>query len=219
MRAVHLRTEYLKDPVGIGIRKPRFFWNCESGKKQSAYRITAKRAQAGGEQETVWDTGKVCSASMTHIPYEGKTLHSRDRILWSVQLWDEEDRPGETSQAQFEMGLLEPSDWEGKWITGDYKPKKKDRYPVDYFRKEFRLKGDEENIVSARLYATAHGVYDVEINGRHIEDFVLAPGMTDYRKRLQYQVYDITEDMKDGNEIIFRLGDGWYRGCVAAYSA
>ncbi len=219
MRAVHLRTEYLKDPVGIGIRKPRFFWNCESGKKQSAYRITAKRAQAGGEQETVWDTGKVCSASMTHIPYEGKTLHSRDRILWSVQLWDEEDRPGEPSQAQFEMGLLEPSDWEGKWITGDYKPKKKERYPADYFRKEFRLKGNGENIVSARLYATAHGVYDVEINGRHIEDFVLAPGITDYRKRLQYQVYDITEDMKDGNEIIFRLGDGWYRGCVAAYSA
>lgn len=219
MRAVHLRTEYLKDPVGIGIRKPRFFWNCEDGKRQSAYRITAKRAQAGGERETVWDTGKVCSASMTHIPYEGKPLHSRDRILWSVQLWDEEDRPGEPSQAQFEMGLLEPSDWEGKWITGDYKPKKKERYPADYFRKEFRLKGNEENIVSARLYATAHGVYDVEINGRHIEDFVLAPGMTDYRKRLQYQVYDITEDIKDGNEIIFRLGDGWYRGCVAAYSA
>ena len=48
---------------------------------------------------------------------------------------------------------------------------------------------------------------------------MLAPGMTDYRKRLQYQVYDITEDIKDGNEIIFRLGDGWYRGCVAAYSA
>ncbi len=219
MRAVHLRTEYLKDPVGIGIRKPRFFWNCEGGTRQSAYRITAKRVQAGGEQETVWDTGKVCSASMTHIPYEGKTLHSRDRILWSVQLWDEEDRPGEPSQAQFEMGLLEPSDWEGKWITGDYKPKKKERYPADYFRKEFRLKGNEENIVSARLYATAHGVYDVEINGRHIEDFVLAPGMTDYRKRLQYQVYDITENIKDGNEIIFRLGDGWYRGCVAAYSA
>ena len=104
---------------------------------------------------------------------------------------------------------------------------------MDYFRKEFRLAQDRENVVSARLYATAHGVYDAEINGRYIEDFVLAPGVTDYRKRLQYQVYDITEDIKQSgkpagagnadtdpvNVITFRLGDGWYRGCVAAYSA
>lgn len=219
MRAVHLRTEYLENPLGLGIRKPRFFWNCEGGKRQQAYRVMAERAQTGGAWEKVWDTGKVYSASMTRIPYEGRQLNSRDRILWRVQLWDETDRPGEISQAQFEMGLLEPSDWTGKWITGDYRPKKKERYPVDYFRKKFRLKGKVEQVASVRLYATAHGVYDAEINGRRLEDFVLAPGMTDYRKRLQYQVYDITEDIKWENEIRFRLGDGWYRGCVAAYSA
>ena len=242
MRAVHLRTEYLKNPIGIDIRKPRFFWQCEGGKKQSAYRITARRKTFGNvsaekktaemEEDIVWDTGKVSSASMTHIRYEGKTLHSRDLVIWSVQLWDEEDRQGEVSEACFEMGLLDPADWKAKWITGDYKPKKKERYPVDYFRKDFRLTQNRENVVSARLYATAHGVYDAEINGRYIEDFVLAPGVTDYRKRLQYQVYDITADIKQGckagrtgkadddvNVITFRLGDGWYRGCVAAYSA
>ena len=47
MRAVHLRTEYLKNPIGIDIRKPRFFWQCEGGKKQSAYRITARRKTFG----------------------------------------------------------------------------------------------------------------------------------------------------------------------------
>ena len=243
MRAVHLRTEYLKNPIGIDIRKPRFFWQCEGGKKQTAYRITARRKAFGNvsaEKKTaemaddiVWDTGKVSSASMTHIQYEGKTLHSRDLVIWSVQLWDEEDRQGEVSEARFEMGLLDPADWKAKWITGDYKPKKKERYPVDYFQKDFRLTQNRENVVSARLYATAHGVYDAKINGRYIEDFVLAPGVTDYRKRLQYQVYDITEDIKQGgkavsigktgtdsaNVITFRLGDGWYRGCVAAYSA
>ena len=236
MRAVHLRTEYLKNPVGIDIRKPRFFWHCEGGRRQTAYRITARRrsfgstaadgtierAPEGTPEDIVWDTGKVYSASMTHIPYEGQTLQSRDIIIWSVQLWDEDDRSGEVSEARFEMGLLEHSDWEAKWITGDYKPKKKERYPADYFRKQFRLRQDRKSVVSARLYATAHGVYDVEINGRKIEDFILAPGVTDYRKRLQYQVYDITDDIRQcagENTVIFRLGDGWYRGCVAAYSA
>lgn len=243
MRAVHLRTEYLKNPIGIDIRKPRFFWQCEGGKKQTAYRITARRLAVGGvktdtgtsdeDTEINWDTGKIFSSSMTHIQYEGKTLQSRDIVIWSVQLWDEEDRTGEVSEARFEMGLLDPADWTARWITGDYKPKKKERYPVDYFRKEFQITQNRENVRSARLYATAHGVYDAEINGSYIEDFVLAPGVTDYRKRLQYQVYDITEDIKCGgkaghvekaednsaNVITFRLGDGWYRGCVAAYSA
>lgn len=244
MRAVHLRTEYLKNPIGIDIRKPRFFWQCEGGKKQTAYRITARRLAVGGvktdtgtsdeDTEIIWDTGKIFSSSMTHIRYEGEALQSRDIVIWSVQLWDEEDRGGEVSEARFEMGLLDPADWTGRWITGDYKPKKKERYPVDYFRKEFQITQNRENVRSARLYATAHGVYDAEINGRYyIEDFVLAPGVTDYRKRLQYQVYDITEDIKCGgkarhiektednsaNVITFRLGDGWYRGCVAAYSA
>ncbi len=211
MKAVHLRTEYLKNPLGLGILKPRFSWNCSGGKRQSAYRITAVRGN-----EMIWDTGRVSSGSMTHIRYEGKTLESRDIVEWTVQLWDENGREGEKASGRFEMGLLNPSDWSASWITGDYNPKKKMRYPVDCFRKEFRA---EKKVVSARLYATAHGVYDVEINGRHIEDFVLAPGVTDYRKRLQYQVYDITEDIRENNEIIFRLGDGWYRGCVAAYSA
>ena len=242
MRAVHLRTEYLKNPIGIDIRKPRFFWQCEGGKKQTAYRITARRLAVGGvktdtgtsdeDTEIIWDTGKVSSASMTHIQYEGEALHSRDIVIWNVQLWDEKDRQGEVSEARFEMGLLDPADWTAKWITGDYKPKKKERYPVDYFRKEFRITQDRENVVSVRLYATARGVYDAEINGKYIEDFVLAPGVTDYRKRLQYQVYDITADIKHGckagrtgkadndvNVVTFRLGDGWYRGCVAAYSA
>ena len=31
MKAVRLRTEYLTEPMGLGIRSPRFFWNCEGG--------------------------------------------------------------------------------------------------------------------------------------------------------------------------------------------
>ena len=153
---------------------------------------------------------------MAHIPYAGDALHSRDLVQWSVTLWDEEDQPGETAESRFEMGLLEQSDWQAKWITGDYTPRKNVRYPVDCFRRQFST---SKEIARARLYASARGLYDVMINGKRIEDFILAPGMTDYRKRIQYQTYDVTAMLKQENTVELRLADGWYRGSSAAYGA
>ena len=209
MKAIHLQTEYLTEPLGLGIAKPRFYWNCEDGIKQTAYQIIAQR-----DGDVVWNSGKVESSSMTHIQYAGAPLHSRDRIEWSVTLWDENGQPGETSESWFELGLLQPSDWTAKWISGDYKPKKNVRYPADCFLKEFSLK---KPIKRARLYVSARGVYDVAVNGQRIEGFILAPGMTDYRKRIQYQTYDVTALLAEQNRVELRLADGWFRGSVAAY--
>ena len=69
MRAIRLRTEYLNNPIGIDITKPRFYWNCEGGKKQTAYEIIAV---CNGKE--IFHTGKVVSDAMTHIPYDGETL-------------------------------------------------------------------------------------------------------------------------------------------------
>lgn len=209
MRAIRLQTEYLNEPLGLGIATPRFSWNCQDGVRQTAYQIIARR-----KDETVWDSGKVASSSMTHILYGGQPLHSRERITWSVTLWDENDAAGETAESWFELGLLQSGEWTAKWIGGAYKPSKKRRYPVDHFRKHFTA---DKQIVSARLYATARGVYDVSINGKRIEDFILAPGMTDYRKRIQYQTYDVTALLQRENTLELRLADGWFRGSVAAY--
>ncbi len=208
MRATHLQVEYLTEPLGLGNAKPRFYWNAEGGVTQTAYQIICTRAG-----KTAWDSGKVESASMTHIPYGGHDLHSRDMVNWSVRLWDENSQPGEVSESHFELGLLNESDWTAKWISGDYKPDPKRRYPVDCFKKEFAA----QDVVKARLYATARGVYDVTINGRRIEGFILAPGSTDYRKRIQVQTYDVTGFLKENSTIELRLADGWFRGSVAAY--
>lgn len=209
MKAIHLQTEYLTEPLGLGVVKPRFFWNCEGGKAQTAYQIIVKV-----NSETVWDSGKVQSSAMIHIPYEGRVLRSRERVYWSVKLWDENGKGGEISSSWFELGLLEQTDWTANWISGNYKPKKNVRYPVDCFRKVFTA---EKEIQSARLYASAKGLYDVTVNGRRIEDFILAPGMTDYRKRIQYQTYDVTDLLAKENRVELRLADGWYRGSSAAY--
>ena len=90
MKAVRLRCEYLTDPIGIDIVRPRLSWNCEDGKKQSAYQIIAKM-----EGKTVWDSGKVNSDQMHLVIWGGEILGSRDRIEWTVKLWDENDIEGE----------------------------------------------------------------------------------------------------------------------------
>lgn len=114
------------------------------------------------------------------------------------------------------MGLLEKNDWSAEWITGDYVPKKKERYPVDCFKRSFVVK-DGHKIKKARAYMSACGLYEGRINGKKIGDFILAPGITDYRKRIQYQTVDVTDLLKEGdNELFFMLADGWYRGSVGA---
>lgn len=210
MKAVRLRTEYLVNPIGIDIVAPQLYWNAEGGKKQTAYQIIAK---SGGK--IIWNTGKVASSRMTHILYEGQSLHSREKVYWSVKLWDENGEGGEISTGSFEMGLLENTDWEAKWITGNYKVKKSERYPVDCFRKQLSVTGV---VMSARLYITACGLYEARLDGEKIGNFCLAPGHTDYRKRVQYQTYDVTKLLSVGNHTMtVQLADGWYRGGCGAW--
>ena len=211
MQAINLKTEYLVNPLGIDIRKPRLFWHCQGGTKQTAYRILANTA----DSTVAWDSGKVQTSRMTHIPYEGTPLKSRDIMIWCVMLWDENHEPGEWSEpATFEMGLLEPDDWTARWITADLRPNKKVRYPVDCFRKVFSVRDD---LKQARLYSSACGVYEIHLNGEKALDFCFAPGYTDYRKRLQYQVSDITSLVHAGENVLTaELADGWYRGSIGA---
>ena len=209
MKAIHLQTEYLTEPLGLGIAQPRFYWNCEGGARQTAYQVVCKR---GGE--TVWDSGKIASSSMTHIRYAGQPLRSRDRIAWSVRLWDENDQPGEISESRFELGLLDDSDWTAKWISGQAKEPKNQRCPVDCFRKDFRV---DKPIQRARLYASACGLYELRLNGQKVGDGVLLPGNTDIRKRIQYQSYDVTGLLREANCLKAELADGWYRGSVGAF--
>ena len=203
MKAIRLKTEHLFDPLGIDIKRPRLFWNCEGGVKQTAYQIVTEK----------WDSDKV-ESSVMHVEYP-LPLASRERVTWRIRLWDENDEAGAWSEAFFEMGLLSKTDWKAKWIAGDYAVNKKQRYPVDCFHKTFTL---EKPVKTARLYATACGLYEAKLGGRKVGDFCFAPGYTDYRKRIQYQTYDVTDLVKAGeNELTAELADGWYRGSCGAW--
>jgi alpha-L-rhamnosidase len=210
IQAINLKTEYLIDPIGIDIKTPRLFWNVAGGKKQTAYSLVLKTCG-----EVVWKSGKVSSNQM-RADYAGPALSSRQQVEWSVRLWDENDDAGDESSAFFEMGLLDSSDWSAKWITADLVINKKRRYPVDCFQKAFRV---SKVVKQARLYITACGLYMAFLNGERAGDAELTPGYTDYRKRLQYQTYDVTCLVRTGdNWLEVELADGWYRGCIGSLS-
>jgi alpha-L-rhamnosidase len=80
-------------------------------------------------------------------------------------------------------------------------------------RKAFRL---DAAAVRARLYATALGLYEIRLNGMRVGDRLLAPGWTDYRKRLEYQVHDVTDLLVAGDNVLAAsLADGWWAGEIA----
>ena len=209
MNAIRLHTEYLKDPMGIDFDCPRLFWNCEGGVTQTAYQIIA----ADDSGNALWDSGKVESASM-RAKWGGAPVPARTAVTWKVRLWDEKGEAGSWSEARFETGLPKGEPWAARWISGDYTPRKKGRYPVDCFRKSFTVSG----LKKARLYITACGLYEAELNGARVGNFVLAPGHTDYRKRVQYQTYDVTGLLREGENVLtVQLADGWYRGACGAW--
>ncbi len=207
MKAVAIRTEYLLDPVGLGVPSPRIFWNDEGEGRQKE--VLLSYSINGGEERK-----KTFQTSSMHIDFP-EALSSRDRVEFALSLKEEgEGDFQEKSQTHsFEMGLLEQSDFKAKWIAGDYSPKKSKRYPADCFRKSFLCPKPKKG----RAYLSAEGFYGCYLNGKRVGEFVLAPGSTDYRKRIQYQTYDITPLLLEGENVLeVLLADGWYRGSIGA---
>ncbi|OXM60977.1 family 78 glycoside hydrolase catalytic domain [Amycolatopsis vastitatis] len=206
--ALKLRVEHLDDALGLHVTEPRFSWRLPAGTaEQTAYRI---RADNG------WDTGRVESAESTLVPYDGPPLHSRQRVEWQVKVWADGTEGDWSAPAVFETGLLDTADWRSEWITpGENPVGAPGNRPATLLRYEF---GVAAPVVSARLYATAHGVYEGFLNGERVGDAELAPGFTQYRTTLQVQTYDVTANMRQGSNVLgVILADGWYRGLIGYF--
>jgi len=215
----NLRCEYLSNPLGIDVLQPRLSWELREerrGARQTAYAVrvaSSREALLAGEAD-LWDSGTIDSDSTFHIVYEGKPLRSMQRAWWSVRVWDDQGQPSDWAEpAWWEMGLLEPDDWRAEWIGAPIVGGRRAGVPCPYLRKEFTV---ERSVRQARLYITALGLYEASINGQPVGDAALTPGWTEYHKRVEYLVYDVTEQLRTGaNAIGVILGDGWFCGHVA----
>ena len=212
LRIYDLKTEYLKNPLGIDSPSPRFSWKLKSdgtGVMQQSFRIVVS-----SEGELLWDSGVVRSEASVGVRYQGKPLHSRQRASWKVEVTARADNGREeaavSETGSFEMGLLEEKDWQAGWIEPEEEIDEDSRKPALYLRRTFLVK---KGLARARIYQTAHGLYHFWINGASGTEDCFKPGLTSYYHRIQYQVYDITSLLREGENVwAVELADGWWRG-------
>ncbi|QIA08656.1 glycoside hydrolase family 78 protein [Draconibacterium halophilum] len=217
-----LVCEYHTNPLGIDVLKPRLSWQLVSDAqnvKQSAYeiRVAESASDLSKKGEQIWNSGKVESDQSVNVIYGGPAPESMQRFYWQVRIWDNNGKASKWSNPTYwEMGILEPEQWNASWITLSNEPETEDSKPAQYYRSEFST---SKNIKSARVYVTSHGLYELFLNGEKVGDQLFTPGWTSYNKRLQYQTYDVTNMLQNENAVGVVLGDGWYRGNIGWVSA
>ena len=194
-----------EDPVlGIGTTTPRVSWripHAPADFAQAAYQLEITRDGAAAEIVTVE------SAEQVLVPWPAAPLASRDRAQVRVRVRGADEWSAWSAAASVEAGLFAVEDWTARFVGP---PTSDAEQPAPVLTGTIEVPG---NVVRARLYATAHGLYTAELNGRRVGDQELAPGWTSYQHRLRYQTYDVTGLVTEGaNRLDVLLGNGWFHG-------
>ncbi|KUO07214.1 alpha-L-rhamnosidase [Streptomyces sp. DSM 15324] len=202
-------AEHHREPFGIGEPAPRLSWKTTAppGWTQQAYQIEVARTDEAHRTDWV-----ACEESVL-VDWPHRPLTSREHAEIRVRVRGADGTASDWSPAlRLEAGLLKSEDWTAHAISPQWQsleqPDGERRPPL--LRKDFLARAD---VQSARLYVTAHGLYEIEINGLRVGDHALAPGWTSYDHRLRYQTHDVTKHLRTGDNTIGAwLADGWYRG-------
>lgn len=239
---LNLKCEYQKEPV-VDSADLRFSWqlgigeneakktNNPDGRIQGNYQLQIMEEDT---EEIIYDSGKVDSDTVWCEVY-GLKLKDDTYYIWKVTVWDVTDEERSEAVSRFSTGLLRKESWKAKWIEPEQKPVQDGQnlsmeemfeqsanggvafdyttiYPCKFMRREFTV---SKKVKRARVFATAHGLYRLEINGNCVNPDELAPGNAPYEKILPYQTYDVTELLTNGkNTVGIVLADGWYAGRI-----
>lgn len=210
LNPVNLRCEYAANSLGVDSPHPRLCWKLDGngrGQAQSAYEIlaaTSEKKLAAGTGD-LWDTGKVNSDDTIQIHYAGEKLASWQPVFWKVRVWDENGKASAWSRpATWTMGVLNSNDWHAQWIGAA-----DTNIPSLLLRHEFPVKS---GLKRALLNICGLGQYELTLNGKKVGDDFLSPGWTKYDKTCLYDTFDVTGNLRRGqNAVGIELGNGMYR--------
>ncbi|WP_114782940.1 family 78 glycoside hydrolase catalytic domain [Botryobacter ruber] len=231
LQVADLECEYRENPLGVEAAAPRLRWVLNSkqrGVTQKAYRIlVADTPEALKKNKgNVWDSKKVTSSQSIQVPYGGKKLEPTKTYFWKVMVWDNKGNiSGWSEPAKWQMGLPTEQDWKGaRWIGFEELPEShrivpavdnnrhNDKGPgknvLPLIRKEFNVKAP---VKRATMFITGLGHFEMSLNGNKVGDHFLDPGWTNYDEHALYVTFDVTEQLKQGNNAVgVMLGNGFY---------
>lgn len=229
LRISELTVEHQEKPLGIDVKNPRFGWKLHSMDRnvyQTAYQIKIYQ-----KNRILCDTGRIESEESIEVTVQEFQTEPMSVYEIGVTVWDNKGNQCyaescfETGRlgVPFLCGWVEPEQDptpntmekdDGKKSKNEQEENKKRDFsefrPAQYIRIPVKI---QKGVKKARVYATAHGLYQLKINGISPDEHEFAPENTSYFKILQYQTYDVTELLTTGDNVIsVILADGWWAG-------
>ena len=207
-----LSFEHHREALGIAESKPRISWRFEG--------VAPNWTQAGYDIEilrnSVPQVYSVNSSDSILVPWPDTALETAEEARVRARAHGKQDQSSTpwSDWVTVEPGLLNETDWGSAIpIAADRETEVNGPKRPIYFRKSFAV---DQAIKSARLYITALGVYEAEINGQRVGDRVMAPGWQSYNNRHVYDTYDVTELIQQGdNGIGATVAEGWFSGILS----
>lgn len=213
IRVYDLRCEHIVNPLGIDVETPRFSWKIsdpsgDRGQHQTAYHILVASSpeKLKRDEADIWDSKTVVSGSSHLIPFSGNKLVSGMDCYWKVMIYDHKNKAsGWSDIARFSMGLLNRSDWKGLWIKHpDASPERH-----TWFRQRLHIDG---RVSSAFVHIASTGYHELYINGKKVDERLLAPALARLDRRVLYVTYDIAPLLTKGDNLVaLWYGPGWSR--------
>lgn len=231
LQLTNLRCEYRVNPLGIENTTPHLSWEIKADGRdvmQSAYRVLVSDDVSVLQKNVgnIWDSQKVNKGTSIQVAYKGKALLSTKTYFWKVMVWDNKAHVSQWSAlAKWQIGLLKPEDWKGaSWIAYQdlpdsnkilpalSAPKEKKKSPgidiLPLLRKSFTINKPVKN---ATMFISGLGHFEMNLNGKKVGDHFLDAGWVNYQKQALYVTFDITHQLKKGeNAIGVLLGNGMY---------
>lgn len=209
MKITHLKTNHIVNPLGFAIEKPTFSWIVEDTGDTVQIAAQVLVSHDRDFEQVIFDSGKVEGLGIDSLAYRPPiSLKPRTRYFWKVRVWGEIES-AESDTAWFETSKMD-EDWQAEWLTPDCEDNQ--IHPILY--RYFDL---PSRAVAARAYICGLGLYHFELNGKKVGDEYFTPYCNAYDQWLQYQTFDITEQLTVGSNLVsVMLGNGWYKGRYGA---